>query len=239
VLGRLKGELASHLSSRKKHKEKEARTERSALCAVRAQTVTLAIRRTKNGPIRPYTLNVVSVRESRTNPRGEKPIEWFLLTNHPIRSQQDVERIILGYTFRWRIEDFHQAWKTGLCNVEETQLHSTAAVIRWSTILAAVAARSERLKHLSRQTPDQLATIELSDLEIETLRLLRAKYGPRKEKQPRKLTIALAVRWIADLGGYMGRSSSGPPGSITIQRGLSRLLLIAEGRQLGPPSCNK
>ena len=36
-------------------------------------------------------------------------------------------------------------------------------------------------------------------------------------------TIAQAVRWIADLGGYTGKSSGGPPGSITIGRGLERL----------------
>jgi hypothetical protein len=33
-------------------------------------------------------------------------------------------------------------------------------------------------------------------------------------------TIGLAARWIADLGGYTGRSSGDPPGSIVIRRGL-------------------
>jgi hypothetical protein len=36
-------------------------------------------------------------------------------------------------------------------------------------------------------------------------------------------TIAQATLWIAQLGGYTGKSSGGPPGSITIKRGLDRL----------------
>ena len=118
-----------------------------------------------------------------------------------------------------------ETWKSGLCNVEETQLHSTEAVKRWATILAAVATRAEKLKHLSRQTPDAPASIDLTDAEEETLRLLRTEYGPRKERQPTQLTIAQAVNWIAEMGGYTGKSSGGPPGSITIQRGLEHLTI--------------
>ncbi len=41
-------------------------------------------------------------------------------------------------------------------------------------------------------------------------------------------SIAQAVRWIADLGGYTGKSSGGPPGSTTIGRGLERLMIWAD-----------
>ncbi len=41
-------------------------------------------------------------------------------------------------------------------------------------------------------------------------------------------TIAEATLWIAEFGGYTGKSSGGPPGSITIGRGLERLLIAAE-----------
>jgi hypothetical protein len=187
--------------------------------------LTLQLRHMTTGKLYPQHLNVVMVREVGTTPRGEKPIEWTLLTNHPIASRADIERVIFGYTVRWRIEDFHKTWKSGLCNVEETQLHSTEAVKRWATILAAVATRAEKLKHLSRQTPDAPASIDLTDAEEETLRLLRTEYGPRKERQPTQLTIALAVNWIAEMGGYTGKSSGGPPGSITIQRGLEHLTI--------------
>jgi hypothetical protein len=41
-------------------------------------------------------------------------------------------------------------------------------------------------------------------------------------------TIAQAVRWIADLGGYTGNKSSGPPGSVVIARGLERLTIAVQ-----------
>jgi hypothetical protein len=43
------------------------------------------------------------------------------------------------------------------------------------------------------------------------------------------MTIGAAVEWIARLGGYTGKSSGGPPGAITIGRGLERLKDYVEG----------
>ncbi|MCL2725021.1 MAG: hypothetical protein FWD69_11355 [Polyangiaceae bacterium] len=42
-------------------------------------------------------------------------------------------------------------------------------------------------------------------------------------------TMAQAVRWLADLGGYTGKSSGGPPESITLRRGLERVQMAVEG----------
>jgi len=35
------------------------------------------------------------------------------------------------------------------------------------------------------------------------------------------------VRWVAEIGGYTGKSSGGPPGSTTIARGLEQVLVVA------------
>jgi len=37
-------------------------------------------------------------------PRGEKPVEWFLLTNEPITTLEDAIRVITWYQLRWIIE---------------------------------------------------------------------------------------------------------------------------------------
>jgi hypothetical protein len=45
------------------------------------------------------------------------------------------------------------------------------------------------------------------------------------------------VRWIADLGGYTGRSSGGPPGITVIGRGWERVEVAVEvlTKQRQPP----
>lgn len=211
------------VSSKDARKRKSARKERVAQLSVRAETVEVAFRERGSKKVLPRTLNIVHVRERGTTPKEEEPLQWFLLTNHPIETADDIRKVVFGYTQRWRVEDFHKTWKSGRCNVEENQLHSSEAVMRWATILAAVAARAEKLKHLSRTEPYQPASTQLSLEEVEALRLLRTEYGPLGEKQPRALDLETATRWIAELGGYTGRSSGGPPGTITIQRGLEQL----------------
>jgi len=79
-----------------------------------------------------------------------------------------------------------------------------------------------------RNHPELPATEELSTYEIDALLLLKRKQKKRTESVPDGIpTIAQATRWIADLGGYTGKSSGGPPGSVTIRRGLERLAFAA------------
>jgi Transposase Tn5 dimerisation domain len=107
------------------------------------------------------------------------------------------------------------------------------AVIKWASILAAVATRIERLKYLSRHKPDEPATIEFADEEIEALRLdQRRRTRPARRKLPEMPTIAQATRWAAELGGWIGERN-GPPGSITLARGLARLSYLVEGIAIG------
>ena len=60
--------------------------------------------------------------------------------------------------------------------------------------------------------------------EIDALIILQKPKGYKHGDVP---TIGEAVRWIADLGGYTGKSSGGPPKTIVIGRGLSRLQDVA------------
>ncbi len=36
-------------------------------------------------------------------------------------------------------------------------------------------------------------------------------------------TLAQATLWLAQVGGYTGKSSGGPPGSVTLARGLKEV----------------
>jgi hypothetical protein len=205
--------------------ERWGRQPRRARMVIRAAKTTLLLREKNNGKKpRPLGLHVVWTHEVGTTPSGEKPLDWMLLTNAPVECLDQVRAVVEAYSTRWRIEEFHRTWKTGGCNAESTQLRSRDAVIRWATILAVTAARVERLKRLGREQPNRPATDELSSVEIEVLIALKRRYKKCTESVPDAIpTMAQAMRWVADLGGYTGQSSGGPPGAITLGRGLERL----------------
>jgi hypothetical protein len=85
-----------------------------------------AARVTLRGPARPggklpdLEVNAVLVTE-RDVPPGVEPIEWLLLTDLPIDTDDDVLKIIDYYVCRWQIEIYHRVLKSG-CKVEESQL---------------------------------------------------------------------------------------------------------------------
>ena len=210
---------------------------RLACVAIRTASVLLHLHDRRVSEHRTMRVNVVWVREhgrgpTRTSRSGQTRslrLDWLLLTNHPVSEVDDAKMVVFGYTQRWRIEDFHRAWKSGICNVEDTQLHAREHVIKWATVLAAVAIRAERLKHLSRESPRTPATTEFSSVELDALIILKRRYGKRTENISDNVPdLATATRWIAELGGYTGKSSGGPPGSVTISRGLEQLHVAAE-----------
>ena len=60
-------------------------------------------------------------------------------------------------------------------------------------------------------------------MELEALVALRE---PKEPPNLRDLTLGVAVRWIADIGGYTG-PWNGPPGATVIGRGLYDVLIGA------------
>jgi len=208
---------------------KPKRRARQARMELRSTRVTLDMRENWSKKKRPITINAVWVREVGTTPPDEEPIEWLLYTNHSVDSLEDLYLVLFSYMQRWRVEDFHRTWKAGACRVEDSRLGDVHHVKIWATVLATVAIRVERLKLRSRAEPDSPATEEFSDYELRAIRGIKRKQGVRI---PRELTLQQAVYYVAEYGGYMGKSSGGPPGSTVIARGLERIQLVAEGIRL-------
>jgi hypothetical protein len=209
------------------------RPARQAVVDVRAAIVRLKF--DKRGAKEAGELPLYAVRVRENAPDG---LEWLLYTNVPVISVEHAKEIVATYQARWRVEEFHRTWKQGECNVEDTQLRSEEAVMRWATILAAVAARIERMKYFARTTPKEPATVELTLDEIEALKLDQQKRNaPKRVTLPDMPTIRQATEWIAQLGGWIG-PANGPPGSTTLGRGLERLGYLVEGIALArqPPA---
>lgn len=201
---------------------------RRARLAVRFGSVELSLsdlQGRRSGTVR---VNCVHVREARS-PRGRTRLQWWLLTTAPVSGFDSALEVVEAYRTRWRIEELHRAWKSGVCNIEQSQLRSAAALQRWASISVAVAARSERLKTLSRSDPDADAETALSRSEIDAVIILTKRTGFELGD---RLTLGQAVDLIARLGGYIGKSSGGPPGVRVIQRGLDRILGAAQAIEI-------
>lgn len=158
---------------------------------------------------------VVEARELR-----RAGVRWRLLTTKPADTLAQARRVITAYTRRWRIEEFHLAWKSGACGIEQSWLRHREHFYKWATLTGAVAARLERIKLLSRAEPDRSALEEFSRDEIDAAIALRKPKGVVPGATP---TLGEVTRWIADIGGYTGKSSGGPPGIRVLSRGFDRV----------------
>jgi hypothetical protein len=204
---------------------KPGREARIATMSVRACTVTLDLHVSRKRHAQ-VTLQAVLAQEVG-GPGGKARLRWLLLTTHPVTTFEQASAVIDGYTKRWRVEEFHRAWKRGVCNVEDTQLHSREAILKWATILAAVATRAVRLAYLARTTPEVLASAEYSPHEIDAAFILTK----RKRDRRRKVTLREMTDMVAEQGGFAGKYSGRPPGPTVIARGLLRIAALAEGLQ--------
>ena len=195
---------------------------RTARIALRACKVTISALVGKNRR-QSFEMHAVMARETQRRPDRNC---WVLLTTHAIDSRSQVEAVVAGYALRWRIEDFHRAWKRGHCNVESSQLHSRSALVKWATILATVAARAQRLAQLFRSAPDLPASTEFTEHEIDACYILTKTKRDRR----RTPTIGDVLRLVAELGGFGNRYYGGKmPGPTILGRGLDYLEPMARG----------
>lgn len=218
-----------------------------------AGTYTVRVPRHENQPAREATLSVRFAAVSFSAPRyhsgqpplslwavwaqeidppsGQKPIRWCLLTTVPVRTLAEAIERIQWYVKRWTIEEFHRVLKSG-CQVQARQLTTRARLQRALAIDMVVAWRIMDLNKAARLQPDAPADRWLSTAEWQALYCYVHRTQQAPEKAP---TVRQAVRWIAQLGGFLARQSDGHPGPMTLWRGLQRLNdIVASWQIFGP-----
>ena len=159
-----------------------------------------------------------------TPPEGVEPLDWLLLSNVAIESWQDATERIGWYCVRPGIESWHKILKSG-CTVEECRLEEAERLKPYLALMGIIAWRLFWLTHINRQTPEASCTTILADHEWKALYTAIHRRADLPATPP---TVRQAVRWIAQLGGFLGRKGDGEPGITTIWRGWSRLSDIAD-----------
>ena len=167
-----------------------------------------------------------------TPPEKVEPIDWLLLSNVAIASWQDTTERIGWYCVRPGIEAWHKIVKSG-CTVEDCRLEDAERLKRYLTLMGIIAWRLFWLTHINRQTPDAPCTTILAEHEWKALYTTIQRTPNLPTKVP---SVRQAVRWIAQLGGFLGRKGDGEPGITTIWRGWSRLADMANMYLIMHPS---
>lgn len=231
----VRGQMTVHLEHR------AGQRERDATVSVRWASVTLypsAHDALWLHPVRqPIPLMAVLVQEEAdpTQPEAttQEPLCWMLLTTLPVDTFEQAAQCVHWYRFRWVIERYHFVLKSG-CRIEELQVETAARLERALATYCIVAWRLLWLTYEARQRPETSCEIVLQPYEWQAL------YAQIHQSTTVPLTpptLREATRWIAQLGGFLARTSDGEPGVQTLWRGWRRLEDVAAmWLLLHPPS---
>lgn len=174
------------------------------------------------------TLTVLHARE------WEKPVErpridWKLVTDLPVLTNEAAVEALRWYAVRWKIELFHKILKSG-CRAEAARLRTAERLVKLLAVFCILSWRVFWLTMMTRAAPDAEPRVALTKLETTLLDRLMPDRRPDPAR-PKGLSDYLIK--MARLGGYLGCASDPPPGNMVMWRGMSRLTDIALGASLG------
>ena len=172
----------------------------------------------------PLPLYVVYVAEVSPPPRGEKPIDWMLLTNQPVLDPDDAWRVVEWYERRWVVEEYHKAMKTG-CQIEDLQFTAVERLQPAIALLSGVALTLLNLRDASRRS-DASTRPAVTLFALEYIEVLSAwRYGKLRSD----LTIHDFFFALARLGGHQNRKGDHRPGWLVLWRGWMKLQYMLDG----------
>ncbi len=192
---------------------------RTARLAVRFQPATLRPPRHRTAEHLPAVPVVAVLVREIAPPADAAPIEWLLLTTLPVATAEDACEIVAHYACRWDIEVWHKILKSG-CRIEARQLETADRLKRCLTLYSVIAWRVLHATLLARAAPDLPCSILLDPDEWRALFCVIHRTPTPPLAPP---SLRQAVRWIAQLGGFLARASDGEPGPITLWRGFQHL----------------
>ena len=195
-------------------KRRPERDPRDAQVELRFGSVTLRRPQRAESQHTILTLGVVDVVEPNPPP-GEEAVHWLLLTSLPVETVAQARQVTVWYSYRWLIERFHYVLKSG-CKLEDRHLREATRLERLLAVFSVVAWHLLWLTYQARQTPDALCTVALQPVEWHALYAFIHRSQRLPDQPP---SLRQVVRWIGQLGGFLGRKGDGEPGGKVLWRG--------------------
>jgi hypothetical protein len=211
--------------------QKGGRRARTATLALRSSQVSIKPPQRLSKQYDPIKVNLVVAEEMGGSQK--ELLRWLLLTSEAIDSFKLSRQITRYYELRWRVEDFHKAWKSSGTAVEELRLQQADNIRRIAVIMAFVAVRLLQLReifHKARTCPsanvpcDQL----LEKYEWQALWVTDTK-SPLPQETP---SAVWAYEAIARLGGWTDSKRTGVVGWATLWQGWYRLQDRVDGMMI-------
>jgi hypothetical protein len=208
---------------------------RAAVVTVRYREVTIQPpSHARQAGLEPVTLWGVWACEEQP-PTGVEPVEWLLLTSIPVRTKRRALRTLEWYCCRWGIEIWHKVLKSG-CRIEARQLETAERLQRCLVVFSVIAWRIQFATMVGRALPQLPCTAILDEAEWQALYCSIKRTTRLPTAIPE---LGVAVRWIAQLGGFQGRKGDGEPGVTVIWKGWQHLADLASMYTLFRPAASR
>lgn len=160
---------------------------------------------------------------------GREALRWVLLSSERIDDEASARRVLRYYGLRWRIEEFHKAWKSGGTDVERRRMQTPDNLERIAVMLAVVAVRLLQLREALEEPREQPGAASapaprrcdevLEDIEWKILWLTRENQ-PLPQRPP---SLRWAYESLARLGGWGDSKRTGRAGWKALWEGWFRL----------------
>jgi hypothetical protein len=178
----------------------------------------------ENTPIPPsMTMYAVYVREAPESVvNNEAPIDWLLLTSHPVENCEQALEIIQFYRWRWVIEQIFRTMKSQGLDIQKSTIDKYEGCVKLAILALIAATQILQFVQARDGKTDQTIQEVFDDIEIQAIEQISTQLEGRTQKQKNPhppQSLAFAVWVIARLGGWKPDASPRPPGPITILNG--------------------
>ena len=209
-------------------KQRAGRKARKAQMTLSYQRIILSKPKRAEGQSE-LTINVIICQEKES--KQANPLCWILYTTEPINTAEEAQQLVRYYELRWRVEEFHKAWKSDGTEVEELRLQHCNNIKRVAIIKAFIAVRLMQLQNLAQDSQLAKEMSCTSYVKTMTWKLLWVKV--EKQALPEQVP---SLHWfyyaIAKLAGWYDSKRNGRVGVKALWQGWLKLAEMVESAEL-------